>query len=73
MFLIDYISIRGEDSPDYSKNSTWNILHTYIDAHSQILIDEYPGDGVYDFLRLKTQGANMIFSEKSDIIDFLSK
>ena len=29
------------------KKVTWNILHAYIDAHSQILIDECPGDGVH--------------------------
>ena len=48
-----YPSIRGEDLPDYSKNVTWNLLHAYIDAHSQILIDEYPGDVVQATSRLK--------------------
>ena len=46
MFLMDYISIRGEELPDYAKNSTWNPLHSYIYEHSQILIYEYPVDGV---------------------------
>ena len=73
MFLIDYPPIRGEDSPDYSKKSTCNILHTYIDVHNQILIDEYPVDVVHAISRLKPQCENMTFSEKSYIIDCLSK
>ena len=39
MLIMEFLSIRREDLPDYSKNTTWNLLHTYIDAHSQILID----------------------------------
>ena len=46
MLIMDYPSIRGEDLPDYSKTSTWNLLNVYIYANSQILIDEYPGNGV---------------------------
>ena len=46
MFLMDYPSIRGGDFPDYAKNATWNLSHAYIDAYSQMLIYEYPGDGV---------------------------
>ena len=46
MFLMEYPSIRGEDTPYYAKNSTCNLFHAYIDVHSQILIYEYPGDGV---------------------------
>ena len=46
MLLEDYPSIRGGELPDYTKTSTWNLLYAYIDAHSQILIDEYPVDGV---------------------------
>ena len=45
MFIMEYTSIRGEDLPDYSEKPTWNLLHTYIDAHSQLLIDKYPGYG----------------------------
>ena len=41
MLLMEYTSIRGEYLPDYAKNSTWKILHAYIDAHGKILIDEY--------------------------------
>ena len=46
MLLIDYQSMIEEDSPDYVKNATWNLLHAYIDAHSQILFHKYTGDGV---------------------------
>ena len=38
-----YPYIREEYLPDYDKKATWNILHAYIYAHSQILIYEYPG------------------------------
>ena len=44
--FIKYSSIREEDLPDYAKTATWNLLNIYIHAHSQILIDEYPGNGV---------------------------
>ena len=46
MLLMDYPSIRGEYFPDYAKKATWNLLHAYIDAYSQILIYEYTGDEV---------------------------
>ena len=46
MLLMDYPSIRGKEIPYHAENPTWNILCAYIDAHSQILIYEYPGDGV---------------------------
>ena len=52
MLLMDYLSIRGEDLPDYAKESTWNLLRAYIYAHSQSLIDEYPGCGVQTITRL---------------------
>ena len=39
MLLMGYPSIRGEDLPYYDRNYTWNLLHAYIDAHSQTLID----------------------------------
>ena len=38
MFLKDYQSIRDEYLPDYYKEATWNLLHTYIDEHSQRFI-----------------------------------
>ena len=50
---MDYLSIRGEDLPDYDKKSTWNILYAYIYAHSQRLIDKYPVYGVKYTSRLQ--------------------
>ena len=64
MLLVDYPSIRGEDLTDYTKKAAWNIFHSYIDAHSKISIDEYPGDGVQAISSLQPQSANMTFSEK---------
>ena len=43
MLLIDYPSIRWEEIPDYYKKAIWKRLREYIDAHSQILVDECPG------------------------------
>ena len=61
MLLMDYISIRGEDLPDYAKKATWNLLHAYIYANDQILIHERPGDVVQDISRLQSQCVNMNF------------
>ena len=46
MLLKDYTYIRGEEILDYAKKDTWKRFHAYRDVHSQILIDECPGDGV---------------------------
>ena len=51
--------------PYYAKKATCKIEYAYIDAHSQILIDEYPGDGVQAISRLQSQCANMKFSDQS--------
>ena len=64
MFLMDYLSIRDEYLPDYAKNSTWNILRAYIDAHSQILIDEDPGYVVQAITILQYQCAIITFSDQ---------
>ena len=63
MLLIDYPYIRGEYLPDHAKNSTWNLLRAYIDAHIQILIDEYPGDGVQAISIFQSQCSNITFSD----------
>ena len=65
MFIMDYLSIIGEYSPDYGKNATWKLFRAYIDKHSQILIGEYPGDLVQAISRLKYQWENMTFSDQS--------
>ena len=36
---MDYPYKRGGELPYYDKNSTWNLLHAYIDARGKILID----------------------------------
>ena len=46
MLIMDYQSIIGKEIPDYAKNSTWNLLHAYIDESIQRLIYEYPKYGV---------------------------
>ena len=46
MLLMDHPSIKGEEIPYYAEKATWNLLCAYIYAHSQRLIDEFPGDGV---------------------------
>ena len=38
MMLMKYSSIREEDLPDYYSKATWNILHEFMDEHSQRLI-----------------------------------
>ena len=62
---MEYPSIRVKDFRYFAKNTTWNLLHAYIDTHGQRLIDEYPGDGVQAISRLQSQCANMIFYEKN--------
>ena len=64
MLLIDYPSIRREDFTYYDRSSTWNLLHAYIDARSQILTNEYPGDGLQAISRLQSQCAKLTFSDK---------
>ena len=64
MFLMYYTSIRGEELQYYSKNATWNILYAYIDAHSQRLFYEHPGDGVQSISILVSQCENMTFSDQ---------
>ena len=64
MLLTDYPSIREEDFPDYAKDVTWNLLHAYIDRHSQILLYEYRGFGVKNITLLQYQCTNMTFSEQ---------
>ena len=66
---MDYKFIIGEDLTDCDKKSTWNLLHAYIDALSQILIDEYPRYGIHAISILKYQCVNMVFLTKADIID----
>ena len=61
MLLMDYSSIGGGNWLDYAKKATWNLLHAYVDAHSQIWIDEYPGCGVQAISKLQSQRVHMTF------------
>ena len=65
MLLMNYPSTRGEEIPDYDKKFTWNLLREYIDAHSQILVDECPGDLVQSISIVQPQCANMTFADQS--------
>ena len=65
MFLMEYPSIEGEGTTDYSKQATCNLLYEYIDSNTQSLIDKYPRDGVYAITIFQYQCANMNFSDKS--------
>ena len=65
MLLMDYPYTIGEELPYHAKNSTYNLFHAYIDAHSQRLIDECTGDVVQDISKLKPQCSNMTFADQS--------
>ena len=39
-------------------------MHAYIYAHSQILIYEFPGDGLHDISRLQSQCSDMTFPDQ---------
>ena len=65
MFIMDYTYIREEDFPYYAKHSTGGLLHTYIDAHSQIFMHEYPGYVAQYISRLKSHCASMNLSDQS--------
>ena len=58
---MDYPFIRGEYFIDYAKKVTWDLLYAYIDSHNEILIDEYPGDGVQAITIFQYQCSNMTF------------
>ena len=73
MLFMDSTSIRGEYFLYHAKKEAWKLLHACIDAHSQILIDEYPGYGVHSISRLQSQCKKLIILTKSDMIDCFSK
>ena len=65
MLIMEYPSIRGEEIPDCAKKATRKPLHAYIDAHSQRLIEECPGDRVQAISILQSQFANTTYSDQS--------
>ena len=64
MLVMDYLSIREEYFPGCAKKATCKLLHEYIDADSQRLIDEYPGYEVHATTIFQYKCANMNFYEK---------
>ena len=62
MLLMEPAYIIGEDLTDYSKKATWNLFHSYIYSHIQILLDEYPGDVLEDISIQKSQCENITFA-----------
>ena len=46
MLLMYYLLKKGGYFPDSTEKATLKLLHAYIDAHSQILIDKYTVYGV---------------------------
>ena len=70
---MDYPFIRGGEIPYCVKKATWNLLHAYIDAYSQISISEFTGDGVQDISIFQSQCANTTFAYKAGIIDCFGK
>ena len=65
MLLVDYTSIIAEDFPDYNKQFTWNLLHAYIDAHIQNIIDYYSGGGSKSITRLQSKFASIVYPDNS--------
>ena len=64
--LLDYPKIGGDDTiEDDAKNDIRKMLHANIDAHSRILIAEFPKDGIKCIEKLQSNCANMTFSYKS--------
>ena len=59
MLILGYPSTGRKDLSDYSKKATCKPFHSYIDEHSQLLIDEYPGYGVQAIIILQYQCENM--------------
>ena len=62
---MNYQSTREVGIPGYDKKSTRNLLHAYIDAHSQRIIDECPGYEVQAISIFQSQCANMTFADQS--------
>ena len=65
MLLMEYLTIRWEDLPDYSNKATWNLLHEYIDANCQRLIYKCLGYGVQAISIFQSQCANTKCSDQS--------
>ena len=65
VMLIEYSSIRGGNIQNYASKDIRNIFHSYIDAHSHRLIDDYPGYVLEATTGLQSQFSRIIFSDKN--------
>ena len=57
--------MREKDLQNYYKNDTWKNFHAYIDALSQKIFSEYPGDRLQAISIFQPQCAKMTFIYKS--------
>ena len=64
MLLMDYPYIGEEEITDNDKKATWKVLHAYIDANSQRLIDKCSVEGAQSISIFQSQCTNIIFAEK---------
>ena len=71
--LLDYPKIGEEKIKAFSKKAIRNILNTNIDVHSRRLFPEFPEYGIKCNEKLQSHYANMTFSEKVGMIEFVSK
>ena len=55
----------GGNVKDYEKQAIRNLLHANSDVHSNILIAEFPKDGIKCLEKLQSHCANMTFADKS--------
>ena len=64
--LLEYPNVGGDDVIEgYAKKTIRNLLHSNIDVHSRILIDEFPKYGIKCIEKLQSHCANMTFADKS--------
>ena len=63
--LLDYPKIGGDNVKDYAKKSIRNLLRSYSDVRSRILIAEFPKYGIKCLEKLQSHCANMTFVDKS--------
>ena len=64
-FILYYPKIGGDDDIEYyAKNAISNLLHTNIDAHSRILISEFPKYGIKFTEKLQSHCEKKAFAHK---------
>ena len=65
MWLMYYLSMRGEDLTNYAKKASCKLLHAYIGSHRKSLIYKYPGNGAHAITILQCQCSNMTIFDTS--------